>query len=96
MDYGTRMAQDGHRLHVMWVGPYPVVSVDHPDTFKQLIAQISNKPLGQFDGYRMMMPWIGELRQCSFIANFHVHIRVYVLHTSFPATYLLRWNLESL
>ena len=64
MNYGTRMARDGHKLHVAWVGPLPIVSVDHPETFKQLVAQTPEKALGQTDGYRFLMPWIGELQWC--------------------------------
>jgi len=59
MNFGTRMAQDGQKLHVLWVGPLPIVSVDHPETFKQLIAQTSEKGIGDFCGYRMITPWIG-------------------------------------
>ena len=75
--YGTRMARDGHKLHVIWVGPLPIVSVDHPETFKQLIAQTSDKPIGQADPYRIIMPWIGGLKFTKCKNNAILHIRAF-------------------
>jgi len=75
--YGTRMARDGHKLHVIWVGPLPIVSVDHPETFKQLIAQTSDKPIGQADPYRIIMPWIGGLKFTQCKNNAILHIRAF-------------------
>jgi len=68
------MARDGHKMHVAWVGPLPVVSVDHPETFKQLVAQAPEKALGQTDGYRFMMPWIGKLQLVRYKNNLNVQI----------------------
>jgi len=77
------MARDGHKLHVTWIGPLPVVFVVHPEAYKQLIAQTSDKGVERFDPFRMLMPWIGELRSLKLLHNLFRNILFYVTFLCF-------------
>lgn len=44
----------------MWNGPFPILGVCHPDTFQQLNKQALSKARGLTDGYRLLVPWLGN------------------------------------
>ncbi|XP_052810842.1 cytochrome P450 4F6-like [Mya arenaria] len=58
--YGMEMYKTGCKLFCVWLGPYPVLCVNHPDTFKQLIGQEHRKARGRLDGYNFLQDWMGE------------------------------------
>ncbi|XP_052810846.1 cytochrome P450 4F6-like [Mya arenaria] len=60
VQYGMEMYKTGCKLFCIWLGPNPVVCVNHPDTFKQLIGQEHRKARGRLDGYHYLQDWMGE------------------------------------
>ncbi|XP_060554659.1 cytochrome P450 4A7-like [Ruditapes philippinarum] len=48
------------KIILLWFGPFPSISITHPDTFKQLSKQVPLKARGSMDGYRFFEPWLGE------------------------------------
>ena len=56
--------RDGVRMYCIWIGPFPVVGVTHPETIKQVMKQENSKAKGQVDGYRYIKPWIGKTIFC--------------------------------
>lgn len=60
MDYTIDVMKEGGRMYCVWNGPFPNVGVCHPDTFQQLNKQVSAKARGLADGYRILLPWLGD------------------------------------
>ena len=49
----------GAKIHTVWIYfLYPIYSLNHPDTAKQLLK--STAPKGSGSGYLLLKPWIGK------------------------------------
>ncbi|XP_045173502.2 cytochrome P450 4A24-like [Mercenaria mercenaria] len=61
LDISTRtMEEMDAKVFLLWMGPFPIVQVCHPETFKQVNQKVLTKDNSMSGPYRLLLDFIGE------------------------------------